>query len=156
MKIHSKTISRIAAVQVLYQYEFFNQQEDIETLIKKVDVFYKDEESIEELSKSKTTIKIKVNFSYFSSLVLEVLQNVSLIDEIIRNYLILPWKIENLPILLLSVLRVGICELKFFPDIPSKVSVNEFTGIASSMLEQKEISFVNSILDNMAKDNANQ
>lgn len=151
MKLHSKTMSRIAAIQALYQYEFSSHQENTQQLIEKIHSYYKDRDSIEDISESSLNMKIAMHSAYFVELVNTTINNMSLIDDTITACLIAEWKIQSLPILLLSILRIAVCELKFFPEVPNKVSINEFTDIASSMLDEKEISFVNSILDNIAK-----
>ncbi|CAN0605693.1 unnamed protein product, partial [Ectocarpus sp. 12 AP-2014] len=72
------------------------------------------------------------------------------IDQIIEKHLTNEWNIQNLPKLLFATLRVAVCELKYFPETPSKVIINEYTDIASDMLDSGEIGFVNSLLDKYA------
>lgn len=151
-KINTKTISRIAAIQTLYQYQQETQVQDIDPLIQNMLKFYGDKElnNDYELTASKS-IKIKPSISYFIELVKSTVENLKFLDEIIVNHLIEDWKIADLPPLLLALLRVAICELKFFPNSPKKVIINEFTDITSDMLSDNEIGFVNSILDKIAK-----
>lgn len=147
--ISTKTIARIAAVQVMYQYKFGDPSLDVTLLMQQIIQFYQDERT----SNSNKSIKIKFSISYFEMLVKSVVLNLSHIDEIIKKYLANEGTIDTLPILLLALLRVAICELLYFPSAPKKVVINEFTDITSDMVNENEVAFVNSILDRIAKNN---
>jgi N utilization substance protein B len=150
-KISTKTISRIAAIQTLYQYQLDEHNKDINLLIQEMVGFYQDEKSqTNSVPSARKPIKIKLSISHFNSLVKTTVENLSQIDEIISNNLMKEWKITNLSHLLRAILRIAICELKFFPEISYKVVVNEFTDITSDMLGDKDVGFVNSILDKVA------
>ena len=73
-------------------------------------------------------------------------------EKIIEKYLASEWSLENLPRLLFATLRVAVCELKYFPETPSKVIINEYTDISSDMIDSGEVGFVNSVLDKYASD----
>ena len=60
-------------------------------------------------------------------------------------------KIDDLQEVLLSILRMAIFELKFIKNIPEKVIVSEYVDIAGSFFDAKQVNFVNSILDRIAK-----
>jgi N utilization substance protein B len=45
------------------------------------------------------------------------------------------------------LLRIGICELLHFPDIPPKVSINESIEIAKDYSTAGSAKFINGILD---------
>jgi N utilization substance protein B len=45
------------------------------------------------------------------------------------------------------LLRIGICELIYFPDIPPKVSINETIEIAKEYSTARSGKFINGILD---------
>ncbi|MCC8417347.1 MAG: transcription antitermination factor NusB [Rickettsia endosymbiont of Bryobia graminum] len=147
-QISTKTIARIAAVQVIYQYNLTDQNQDVNLLMEQIIRFYQDERAASDSTKS---IKVRFSISHFELLVKSVIEHLPEIDEIIEKHLSSEWKITNLPILLLALLRVAICELQYFSNVPSKVVINEFTDITSDMLSEKEVAFVNSILDNIAK-----
>ena len=74
------------------------------------------------------------------------------IDKIIEIYLTNHSTLKNLPKLLFATLRIAMCELKYFPETPRKVVINEYTDIASNMLDNSEIGFVNSVLDKYASE----
>lgn len=150
--INAKSIARIAAVQTLYQYKMEGCQQTLDSIMQQMIRFYQDER-IKNASDNDnpTPVKIKLSIGYFETLVKAVDINMVEIDQIIINHLISKWKINTLPILLLALLRVAVCELKFFPDTPDKVVINEFTDITSDMLSEHEVGFVNSILDVISK-----
>ncbi len=150
-KINTKTMARIAAIQVLYQYKLGDANQDVELIMQQILKFYQDERLQNSKINPNKSIKIRVSISHFEKLVKNVTSNITEIDDIISSNLSPEWQIESLPLLLLATLRVAIGELKFLQDIPSKVVINEFTDIASEMLDENEIGFVNSILDHISK-----
>ncbi len=152
-KINTKTIARIAAVQALYQYISNHQEQKAEELISAIAHYYKDNEINNDLgiaSKSKT--KIKLNVSYFTNIVTFAIKDQEAIDQIITDHLSDGWKWEHLHTTLVALLRASICELIYFPEVPFKVIINEFTDIASDMLKESEVAFVNSMLDKVSKE----
>ncbi len=98
----------------------------------------------------KSKLKLKPSYKYLQDLVTHTHQNVDTIDNVIKQYLNKEWSINNIPTLLHALLRVAICEIKYFPETPKKVILNEYTDIASDMLDESEIGFVNSFLHNYA------
>ena len=150
-KINTKTMARIAAIQVLYQYKLGDANQDVELIMQQILKFYQDERLQNSKIAPNKSIKIRVSIGHFERLVKNVTSNITEIDNIISSNLSPEWQIESLPLLLLATLRVAIGELKFLLDIPSKVVINEFTDIASEMLDENEIGFVNSILDHISK-----
>ena len=147
IQLNSKSIARIAAIQALYQY---NQEEkpDITSILMRVTEFYKNSNILDDFEVDKSLqVKIKPSYSYLSELVKNACNNIDEINSYIKNYLSDEDQMSNMPRLLLSVLQVAFCELKFFPEIPRNVVINEFTDIANDMLSHNEVGFVNSILD---------
>jgi N utilization substance protein B len=47
---------------------------------------------------------------------------------------------------------MGVCELLFFPTIPTKVTINEYIDIAKQYSTPQSGQFVNGVLDNILKD----
>lgn len=154
-KINTKTISRIAAIQTLYQYQQNTEERNIDTLIQDMISFYQNENLNNdfELIQNKP-IKIRPSINYFTDLVKHTVDNLLTIDDIISKHLTEDWEIKGLSNLLLAILRVSIGELKFFPETPRKVIINEFTDITSDMLSDNEVGFVNSVLDNIVKESS--
>jgi len=151
--ISSKTIARIAAVQALYQYhltpQLFNNSAQLVEAVKK---YYQDEMFLEDLDLEDNKLKIKLNYPYFNELVTFAINNTLEIDTIIKNHLSKEWNFENLHLNLQAILRAGLTELKYFPETPKKVIINEYTNLAADMLKPQEVGFVNSLLDTINKE----
>jgi N utilization substance protein B len=65
-----------------------------------------------------------------------------IIDDHIRN-----WKVERLAIIDKVILRMALTEMLYFPEIPTKVSINEAIELAKKFSTKKSGTFVNGILD---------
>ncbi len=62
------------------------------------------------------------------------------------------WDAERVAIIDLIILHLGICELLYFPEIPVKVTINEYIDIAKSYSTPQSGQFVNGLLDNVRKE----
>lgn len=152
-QINTKSISRIAAIQTIYQFENEKNTSDIETLLLRMVEFYKDKDIKSDYELDKTSkLKLRPSYNYLNELVKFTHENIQEIDQIVEKHLTNEWNLQNLPKLLFATLRVAVCELKYFPETPSKVIINEYTDIASDMLDSGEVGFVNSVLDKYASD----
>ncbi|MCX6639738.1 MAG: transcription antitermination factor NusB [bacterium] len=69
-------------------------------------------------------------------------------DELIRNCAE-KWELERIATLDRVILRMAICELLHFADIPPKVTINEAIEIAKKYSTEKSDKFINGILDNV-------
>ncbi len=147
-KINTKTIARIAALQALYQYQINHNSQNAEELIDNISHYYKDKEINEDLGIPSYS-GVKINKGLFNDLVNLTISNIDSIDKTIIGSLNENWKWESLHITLVALLRVAICELLYLKKTPTKVVINEFTNIASDMLKEGEIAFVNSVLDKL-------
>lgn len=145
--ITTKTIARIAAVQAVYQYQLGDQSQDIEEVITNIANYYNSGQCAIDLETNK---KIKLHTNHFSALVRYTIDKMHLIDKFIEESLDREMLVKDMHLILSSMLRTGITELFYFPETPNKVVIDEFTNIASDMLAEKEIGFVNSILDKSA------
>jgi len=151
IQINTKSIARIAAIQTIYQFHNSNNESDIDTILLRMVDFYKDAnlKNDHDLADN-TKFKLKPSYNHLQELVRMTFEHLAEIDEIIEQHLTKEWKIENISNLLLAVLRTSISEMKYFPETPRKVIINEYTDIASDMLDDGEIGFVNSLLDKYA------
>ena len=59
------------------------------------------------------------------------------------------WRIERMPGLDRSILRLAIFELLFMTDIPPKVSINEAVEMGKKFGSEDSGSFINGVLDNI-------
>jgi len=144
--LHRKrTLSRLMAVQSLYQFDFYQGQEKIENIIENIVENY----SLDGESEIRS-YKDKVDKDFLQNLVINLLPKSQEIDEEIKIFLQEGWELAQLPDLILFILRCACFEFKF-SDVPAKVVINEYVDIAAAFYETKKITFVNSILENLAK-----
>jgi transcription antitermination protein NusB len=62
------------------------------------------------------------------------------------------WEVDRLPLTDRIILEMAIAELISFPNIPVKVTINEYIELAKNYSTPKSRQFVNGILDVMAKE----
>jgi transcription antitermination protein NusB len=62
------------------------------------------------------------------------------------------WDKDRVALIDLLLLRMGVCELLYFPTIPTKVSINEYIDIAKQYSTPQSGQFVNGVLDNILKE----
>src|SRR5690606_11905154 len=62
------------------------------------------------------------------------------------------WDAERVAIVDLILLKMGVCELLYFPTIPTKVTINEYIELAKNYSTPQSGQFVNGVLDNLLKD----
>jgi N utilization substance protein B len=62
------------------------------------------------------------------------------------------WEVDRLPLTDRVILEMAIAELLSFPNIPVKVSINEYIELAKSYSTPKSRQFINGILDVIAKE----
>lgn len=61
------------------------------------------------------------------------------------------WDISRVALIDKNIMRMAICELLYFPDIPSKVSINEAIELAKKYSTDESAGFVNGILNAIFK-----
>lgn len=62
------------------------------------------------------------------------------------------WDAERIALIDLLLLRMGICELLYFPTIPTKVTINEYIELAKMYSTPQSGQFLNGVLDNILKE----
>lgn len=105
-------------------------------------------EQFEDILKDKKIKQQKAEFA--RNLLKGVIKNKDEIDDIIKNHLI-DWDFDRLDKVDKQILRVGVYELKF-TDTPYQIIINESVKIAKNFSEDKAKSFINGILDKIAKE----
>lgn len=61
------------------------------------------------------------------------------------------WDVERVALIDLVVLKMGFCELMYFPTIPTRVTLNEYIEIAKDYSTSQSGQFVNGVLDSILK-----
>ncbi len=87
----------------------------------------------------------------FAKSILEgVEKHLTEIDQLITKYAP-EWPLEQITAVDRNVLRIGIYELKFAPDIPPKVAINEAIELAKTFGSDSSGKFVNGVLGSIYK-----
>ena len=131
----SRSWSRILAVQALYQL-YLNRDANKNIVIKS-------------LLQNKDS-KNKADKIFFSKLVKETLEK----QKILEDKIILASnkrKFNKMETLLKVILELGTCELFYFKNIPTNVSLSQYVKVGSSFLNDKEVGLINGILDKVSK-----
>jgi len=88
----------------------------------------------------------------FTSQITEgVWSNVHEIDRLIEMHST-HWKISRMALVDRNILRMAVFELLYCPDIPASVTINEAIEIAKKYGTEESGSFVNGVLDHIAKE----
>ena len=127
------THAREAVVQTLYALEQGND---------------KAIEQFDELLKERKIRNKKAEFA--KNLLRGVLEHQEEIDKIIKDHLI-DWSFDRLDKIDKQILRVGVYELKY-TNTPFQIVIDEAVKLAKNFSEDKAKSFINGILDRVAKE----
>ncbi len=128
----SRRQARRAALQILFANEFLN--EDVKS------VAYRVAESLEE-PLSPFTLE----------LVEKTAEHENELNDIIRQHL-RNWDYNRVAALDRVLIRLALCEMIHFPDIPVEVSINEALEISKDFSNLKSRKFINGILDSIYKE----
>ncbi|MDE3057869.1 MAG: transcription antitermination factor NusB [Bacteroidota bacterium] len=90
-------------------------------------------------------------YDFAKKLLLTTIEHQSDIDAAIKSKAT-HWEFHRIALIDKLLLRLGICELKYFPDIPPKVTINEAIEIAKRFSTEKSGQFINGILDSILND----
>ena len=148
-KNRKRTLSRLIAVQVLYQYDFHEEKKSYDEIKKDLIENYI-LNSDDEISSYQNEIDAD-----FLDKLLAVSQMFAQIDQDLSAFLQKGWSLNSVDKVMLQILRLAVFELQMLKDIPPKVVVDEYVGIAASFFDQKKVTFVNAILDKFSKQDAN-
>jgi N utilization substance protein B len=129
-----RRVVREKVLQALYAHEV--SRDPIEPIIDYV---------VSELKKDPAT------FEFARKLITKVLETEEELDTIIRGR-VANWEFSRLALIDRVILRMCICELLYFEDIPPKVSINEAIEIARRFSTEKSDKFVNGVLDSVLDD----
>ncbi|MDR2067859.1 MAG: transcription antitermination factor NusB [Holosporaceae bacterium] len=131
-------ITRLYAVQELYRAEMENLSlEKIreESLLKN------------EVCISENISLFEIDGDFFRSLLEITEKNLRILDAAIAENLSTNWKFDRIAPLMRSILRLGLAELLYFPQIPQSVVFNEYIEISKAFFPEKEVAFVNGLLN---------
>jgi N utilization substance protein B len=90
-------------------------------------------------------------YEFARKLVVQTITHIPDIDTVIREK-VTNWDFKRIAVLDRLILRMGICELLYFKEIPPKVSMNEAIELAKLFSTQRSGQFVNGVLDAVLND----
>ena len=132
--------ARLAAVQALYQME--QTGVDAEAVI---------EEFVEHRFTRPAEIPAGApDEDFFADLVRGVPHHQVEIDLAVAGALSANWKLQRIDSILRAILRAAAFELIGRKDVPAKVVIDEYLGIAHAFFDGDEPGFVNAVLDRLA------
>ncbi len=93
--------------------------------------------------------------TFAKKLTLLTIEQMASIDEQIKD-VVKNWEYDRVSTIDKLILRMGVCELMFFDDIPYEVTINEAVEIAKKFGNEESKRFVNGILDAIVKKEQNK
>ncbi|MCA1063339.1 transcription antitermination factor NusB [Rossellomorea sp. AcN35-11] len=88
--------------------------------------------------------------AYLQQLVLGFIENQERIDGLIRENLE-KWSFDRLAKVDRNILRLGVFELLYVEDVPSKVAINEAVEIAKIFGDDQSSKFINGLLSKVSQ-----
>jgi N utilization substance protein B len=129
-----RRIARECALQLLFQYDFTRKRPE-----------RRDLEEFWSIRNEPDDIKAFSEEIFFGTI-----DNIEEIDRVISNFAE-NWRLDRMAAVDRNILRLATYELLYREDIPVKVAINEAIEIAKKYSSQESPSFVNGILDRIAK-----
>lgn len=135
----SRHLSRSIAMQSLYEWDFFDQKEDLKKIVEK---------NIKEFGPG-----LENNDGFVWQLVTGVIQHLKEINNIIEKAAP-QWPINQINIVDRNVLRIGLYELLFGDKeaVPPKVAINEAIELAKGFGGGSSGRFINGVLGTVFKE----
>ena len=133
MQVDKRTRARELAIQGLYQLDI--QGPDLLEQLGEFFIENESDDSIRKLASDWTKC---------------TWENLAVCDELIVASTI-KWRLSRLSFVDKSILRLAVYQLKFCPDIPPKVVINEAIELAKKFSTTQSAAFVNGVLDAVLK-----
>lgn len=131
-------LARSIIMQVLYQWDFRGRPTAALPAII--------EQNMEEFGGG-----LDANVEYVQTTVQGIIEHIPMIDPLIAKFA--PhWPIEQMSLVDRNILRIGVYELHFVPEIPDRVAINEAIELAKNFGGPSSGKFVNGILGAMYND----
>ncbi len=80
-----------------------------------------------------------------------VYEHIIQLDAVIEQYSH-KWNVNRLSRVVLSILRLAVCEILYFEEIPASVSINEAVELAKKYADEEAGSYVNGFLGGFVRD----
>lgn len=128
----SRTNARKAAVQALYQWQMTGQS------LTDIEQQFAEEDRLKNVQKS-----------YFKDLIHGIPDNLEAIDEAMSSYVDRP--VDTIDPVERAILRLGVFELLYKPEMPYRVVINEAINLAKEFGADGSHKYINGIMDKVAQ-----
>jgi transcription termination factor NusB len=143
--LRKKDLSRLMAIQIFYQFEFYKGLIEIEEIKNQtIDNYLLSEED------NISSYRSKINEELIDNLLTIINQQVEPINQDIIKFLKHQNSFEQIPDLALDIIRFSAFELKFFHHYAQKAIINSYINIVASFFSEKIVKFSNGIIENLA------
>lgn len=139
----ARSAARLAAVQALYQMEM--EGTPLTALLHEFHL-HRLGATIEDVEYADAEV------AFFDDIVKGVDARREEIDALITGKLAQGWSLGRLDKPMRQILRAGSYELMARADVPTATVINEYLDVAHAFYDKRETSFVNGLLDAVAKD----
>ena len=143
--IRKKDLSRLMAIQIFYQFEFYQGLIAIEEIKNQTidNYLLSSEDDI-------SSYRSKINEELIDNLLAITNQQVEPINQDIIKFLKHQNSFEQIPDLALDIIRFSAFELKFFHNYTQQAIINSYVNIMASFFSEKMVRFSNGIIENLA------
>nr|WP_318660357.1 transcription antitermination factor NusB [uncultured Treponema sp.] len=133
----SRRKSRIIAFQALYSWDASG--ESVENLLQ-----FSWVDSKESLEQS--------DLAFSRIIIAGTIENISAIDEIIKNHLSANWNFDRLNKVTLAILRISVYSLMYQKDIAPSIVIDEAVDLSKEFGVSDSFKFINAMLDRISKE----
>lgn len=112
---------------------------------------FNEDVSVSELYEMAVENEIIQESDFAKNLTLKVTENLDEINAAIERNSV-KWKMNRISKVALAVMRLAICEILYYDDIPVGVSINEAVELCKKYASKDDYSFVNGVLSAIAKE----
>lgn len=106
--------------------------------------------SVDDLKELSLESEFILDSDFTVSLASTAVSNVGEIDAKINEFA-KGWTTSRITKVSLSILRIAVCEMLYFDDIPASVSINEAVELAKQYASPEDSKFINGVLGSIEK-----
>lgn len=88
---------------------------------------------------------------HFTRLLNGVVERQREIDPMLDNQLAAGWRLTRIDAIVRAILRAATFELLALPDVPARVAISEYLGVAGAFFDGDEPRVINGVLDALAR-----
>ena len=141
-KANRRGAARLAAVQALYQMDV--AATPVNDLVAEFESHWLGREV-------EGSQYLPAEAAFFREIVLGYVREQRKLDPLIDRTLAGGWPLKRIETVLRAILRAGAYELDLRRDVPARVVVSEYVGVANAFLDGEETGMINAVLDALAR-----